>query len=81
MSDPFMAEPIPRTMPRSTLACPPAKNFADQYIKSTQPSQPQLSVKPSATNIAIKPPVEEPKPVKEPVREQPALNNPRPPSR
>jgi hypothetical protein len=82
MADPFMAEPIPRTMPRSTLACPPAKNFTDQYLKSTQPSQQQLSIKPSATNISIKPAVEpEAKPIKEPVREQPVLNNPRPPSR
>ena len=31
MADPFMtSEPIPKTMPRSTLACPPAKNFTDQ---------------------------------------------------
>lgn len=24
------SEPIPKTIPRSTLACPPAKNFTDQ---------------------------------------------------
>lgn len=24
-------EPIPKTIPRSTLACPPAKNFTDHY--------------------------------------------------
>ncbi len=36
MLDPFMtADPIPRTMPRSTLACPPAKNFAEQYQKGS----------------------------------------------
>lgn len=30
LQDPFMtSEPIPKTMPRSTLACPPAKNFTD----------------------------------------------------
>lgn len=34
MEDPFMAEPIPKTIPRSTLACPPAKNFIDQYNKT-----------------------------------------------
>ncbi len=64
LADPFMAEPIPRTMPRSTLACPPAKNFTDQYLKSTQPSQQQLSVKPSATNISVKAVEPEPKPFK-----------------
>lgn len=43
-----MGDAIPKTMPRSTLACPPAKNFTDQYLKSTQNSQPQLlSSKPS----------------------------------
>jgi hypothetical protein len=36
MSDPFMSDPIPKTIPRSTLACPPAKNFTDQYLKSAQ---------------------------------------------
>lgn len=30
------SEPIPKTIPRSTLACPPAKNFSDQYKGSTQ---------------------------------------------
>lgn len=30
------SEPIPKTIPRSTLACPPAKNFADQYKSSNQ---------------------------------------------
>lgn len=49
LSDPFMGDSIPRTMPRSTLACPPAKNFTDQFIKPAQ-SQPQpLSNKPSTT--------------------------------
>jgi hypothetical protein len=28
-------EPIPKTIPRSTLACPPAKNFTEIY-KGTQ---------------------------------------------
>ena len=28
-------DPIPKTIPRSTLACPPAKNFTDQYLKSS----------------------------------------------
>ena len=43
MADPFMtSEPIPKTMPRSTLACPPAKNFTDQ-LKSTTQSQARLS--------------------------------------
>lgn len=37
VEDPFMtSEPIPKTIPRSTLACPPAKNFADQYKSSNQ---------------------------------------------
>jgi polo-like kinase 1 len=32
LEDPFMTtEPIPKTIPRSTLACPPAKNFTDIY--------------------------------------------------
>jgi polo-like kinase 1 len=36
LEDPFMStEPIPKTIPRSTLACPPAKNFTDIY-KGTQ---------------------------------------------
>lgn len=47
-----MSDPIPKTMPRSTLACPPAKNFIDQYTKSsTQPVSGQLSQKPSTTNL------------------------------
>jgi len=47
-----MSEPIPKTIPRSTLACPPAKNFTDQYIKSTNPQQAQiLSQKPSASTF------------------------------
>ena len=33
LNDPFMSDPIPKTIPRSTLACPPAKNFTDQYTK------------------------------------------------
>lgn len=36
LEDPFMtSDPIPKTIPRSTLACPPAKNFTDHY-KGTQ---------------------------------------------
>lgn len=47
-----MSEPIPKTIPRSTLACPPAKNFTDQYIKSTNSQQTQaLSQKPSASTF------------------------------
>ena len=44
MSDPFMtSEPIPKTMPRSTLACPPAKNFTDQLkVSSNVQSQAKL---------------------------------------
>ncbi len=51
LSDPFMGDAIPRTMPRSTLACPPAKNFTDMYLKPTQPSQQQLSNKPSTATF------------------------------
>ena len=29
------SDPIPKTIPRSTLACPPAKNFAEQYKASS----------------------------------------------
>ena len=43
LSDPFMAEPIPRSIPSSTLACTPSKNFMDQYNKSTA----NLTSKPS----------------------------------
>lgn len=46
MSDPFMSEPIPKTIPRSTLACPPAKNFIDQFTKpANQQSQSKITVK------------------------------------
>ena len=54
LSDPFMSEPIPKTIPRSTLACPPAKNFTDQYTKSamaTQPNAQSLSQKGSSSNF------------------------------
>jgi len=52
LSDPFMSDPIPKTMPRSTLACPPAKNFIDQYSKSNmQTASPQISAKASTANI------------------------------
>lgn len=50
-----MSEPIPKTIPRSTLACPPAKNFTDQYAKSAIASnanaQPQLAQKGSTSNF------------------------------
>ena len=47
-----MSDSIPKTMPRSTLACPPAKNFIDQYTKSViQPAPPQVSQKPSINNM------------------------------
>ena len=36
-------EPIPKTMPRSTLACPPAKNFTDQLKNTSTQSQARLS--------------------------------------
>lgn len=38
LADPFMSEPIPKTIPRSTLACPPAKNFTDQFTKTAAQS-------------------------------------------
>jgi hypothetical protein len=53
-----MSEPIPKTIPRSTLACPPAKNFTDQYTKTnpampsiSNPGSQQLSQKPSASTF------------------------------
>ena len=51
-----MAEPFPKTIPRSTLACPPAKNFMDQYSKSGNVSVPgqTLSSKASTTQIVKK---------------------------
>jgi polo-like kinase 1 len=52
LSDPFMSDPIPKTLPRSTLACPPAKNFTDQYTKQPSGSTAgQLSQKGSASNF------------------------------
>lgn len=40
LADPFMTtDPIPKTMPRSTLACPPSKNFYDQLKANTSNSQ------------------------------------------
>ncbi len=72
-----MSEPIPKTMPRSTLACPPAKNFMDQLNKpSSQASQAQLSSKSSTAvfekmskkeaekDTGVKPPSKENAPVK-----------------
>jgi len=49
-----MSDPIPKTIPRSTLACPPAKNFTDQYTKpSSSQTGPTASLaqKPSTTNF------------------------------
>jgi len=53
LNDPFMGEPLPKTMPRSTLACPPAKNFIDQFTTKAVPqiAPPQISPKPSTANI------------------------------
>ena len=53
ISDPFMSDPIPKTIPRSTLACPPAKNFTDQYTKPSGSSSAaqQLSQKASSSNF------------------------------
>jgi hypothetical protein len=35
MQHPFMASnQIPKTLPRSTLACPPSKGYCDQFQKS-----------------------------------------------
>jgi len=73
LNDPFMSEPIPKTIPRSTLACPPAKNFTDQFTKpSGSTASNQISLKGSNTNfervgkkesekdLNLKPPVKEP---------------------
>lgn len=52
LNDPFMSDPIPKTIPRSTLACPPAKNFTEQFNKlpgSTASNQ--LSQKASNSNF------------------------------
>ena len=46
-----MSETIPKTLPRSTLACPPAKNFTEQYAKPSQTTGPSVSQKPSTTNF------------------------------
>jgi len=51
-----MSDPIPKTIPRSTLACPPAKNFTDQYIKATSSQAgavptASLAQKPSTSNF------------------------------
>ena len=53
LADPFMSEPIPKTLPRSTLACPPAKNFTDQFIgkPSGSTASNQLSQKGSNSNF------------------------------
>jgi len=43
-----MSDPIPTTIPRSTLACPPAKNFTDQYVKpAASQGMPQKSSAPT----------------------------------
>ena len=48
-----MSEPIPKTMPRSTLACPPAKSFIDQYSKAagSAAGHQQLSQKASSSTF------------------------------
>jgi polo-like kinase 1 len=52
LNDPFMSDPIPKTIPRSTLACPPAKNFTDQFTKpSGSTASNQLSQKSSNPNF------------------------------
>ena len=53
LSDPFMAEPFPKTIPRSTLACPPAKNFLDQYSKSGNPAMPAQTLSSKASTAQI----------------------------
>lgn len=52
-----MAQPFPKTIPRSTLACPPAKNFIDQFSKPTNqiaPPQQPLNTKASTAQISKK---------------------------
>lgn len=50
MQDPFMtSEPIPKTMPRSTLACPPAKNFTDSLRNTSNPVS--SSIKPGSSQV------------------------------
>jgi len=51
LADPFMSEPIPKTIPRSTLACPPAKTFMDQYSKPSTQVTPAEPAKQSASNF------------------------------
>lgn len=52
LNDPFMSDPIPKTIPRSTLACPPAKNFTDQFTKpSGSNASNQLTQKASNSNF------------------------------
>lgn len=51
LADPFMSEPIPKTIPRSTLACPPAKTFMDQYSKPSPQASPAEIPKQSASNF------------------------------
>jgi hypothetical protein len=53
LADPFMAEPFPKTIPRSTLACPPAKNFMDQYSKSGNVSAPAQTLSSKASTAQI----------------------------
>lgn len=48
-----MAEPFPKTIPRSTLACPPAKNFMDQYSKSGNASVPAQTLSSKASTAQI----------------------------
>lgn len=44
-------EPIPANMPRSTLACPPAKSFVEQNLKSSISQQNVPKLTPSASKI------------------------------
>ena len=49
------SEPIPKTMPRSTLACPPAKNFTEQLkVSSNAQSQAKLTSQIRETDTADK---------------------------
>jgi polo-like kinase 1 len=52
MQHPFMTSTsIPKTLPRSTLACPPSKGYCDQFQKniSTVSSQVKLGVQYNTT--------------------------------
>jgi len=60
MQHPFMtSSQIPKTLPRSTLACPPSKGYCEQFSKppttntsgSNMPSNPTLT--PSQSKVAV----------------------------